>query len=184
MSHFNANCAQGNVSSLLRFLIPNIQMAETPTNNDCIILYGTQTGTAEDLAEQLGEELLKQNVLCRIENMFDIEIDTVKEYKRLFVVVSTWGDGDPPDDAEEFHQEMSEAKDGLLKGTEFAVFGLGDTGYEQFCQCGIEFDNFLEKAGSKRILPRVDADIDFEEDFATWANDVQSKLLQPNLLSV
>ena len=159
-------------------------MASTSTIKDFLILYGTQTGTAEDLAEQLGEELSNNNANHRIENMFDISLDVVKEYKRIFILVSTWGDGEPPDDAEGFHQELSEAEAGSLEGTEFAVFGLGDTGYEQFCQCGIEFDRFLEAAGSKRLIQRVDADIDFDDDFDSWISQIQTKVLQPNLLSV
>ena len=151
-------------------------MEDASLNQDILILFGTQTGTAEDLAEQLGDGLMVNDISHRIENMFDITLEVVKSYQHIFMIVSTWGEGDPPDDAEALYEELKRASSEALKGSNFAVFGLGDTGYEYFCQSGIDFDRMMEQAGSKRLLARVDADIDFDDDFTKWALAVQSHI--------
>ena len=151
-------------------------MTTTPSQNDTLILFGTQTGTAEDLAEQLSESFNDCGITNQLENMFDVDMKLVKTFKHLIIIVSTWGDGEPPDDGEALHLEFSESSNIEFSGIDFAVFGLGDTGYEQFCQCGIDFDAFLEKGGGNRLLNRVDADMDFDEEFDTWAGSL-SKLL-------
>ena len=150
----------------------------TISQNDTLILFGTQTGTAEDLAEQLNEILVNNGIVNRLENMFDVDMEMVTTFKKLIIIVSTWGDGEPPDDGEALHLEFSECSESTFVGIDFAVFGLGDTGYEQFCQCGIDFDTFLEKGGGKRLLNRVDGDMDFDEEFETWSRSI-TKLLTP-----
>jgi len=155
-----------------------MSMTKTSPENKTLILYGTQTGTAEDLAEELAESLSSASVENRVENMFDIEIAEVCDFKNVVTIVSTWGDGDPPDDAEALHSEFEKADEDAFSEQNFAVFGLGDTGYEQFCKCGIDFDNFLEKGGGSRLVPRVDADIDYEDDFENWKSAVTAILEQ------
>ena len=142
-----------------------------------LILYGTQTGTAEELAEQLHETLEGEGLSPRLENMFDISLETAKQYQSILILVSTWGDGDPPDDAEKFHEELKQAPSGSLAGRKFAVFGLGDTGYDAFNQCSKDFDSFFELAGAERLLPRVEADIDFEDDFEIWQEAIKDLLI-------
>lgn len=153
-------------------------MTTTPLQETTLILYGTQTGTAEDLAEQLSNSLQECGVETRLENMFDVNMEIVTNYKKLIIIVSTWGDGEAPDDGEALHLEFSASAEDEFENIDFAVFGLGDTGYEQFCQCGIDFDQFLEQGGGNRLLPRVDADMDFDEAYETWANSLTDILCQ------
>ena len=159
-------------------------MTTTPSQNNTLILFGTQTGTAEDLAEQLSESFSGCGITNRLENMFDVDMKLVKTFKRLIIIVSTWGDGDPPDDGEALHLEFSESSNTEFSEIDFAVFGLGDTGYEQFCQCGIDFDTFLEKGGGNRLLTRVNADMDFDEEFDTSADTLTELLTQDQLQQV
>jgi len=84
--------------------------------NDTYILYGTQTGTAEILAEQLNEELEKGGIPTVCENIFEYKAEDMKTWKRVFIVISTWGDGDPPDDAEGFYADLVGMPDGALEG--------------------------------------------------------------------
>jgi len=136
-----------------------------PSQNNTLILYGTQTGTAEDLAEQLSESFNGCGITNRLENMFDVNMELVTTFKRLIIIVSTWGDGDPPDDGEALHLE----------------FGLGDSGYDQFCQCGIDFDTFLQNGGGNRLLTRVDGDMDFDEEFEEWSHSLANLLINEEL---
>lgn len=148
-----------------------------PSQNNTLILYGTQTGTAEDLAEQLSESFNGCGITNRLENMFDVNMELVTTFKRLIIIVSTWGDGDPPDDGEALHLEFSECSDTQFSEMDFAVFGLGDSGYDQFCQCGIDFDTFLQNGGGNRLLTRVDGDMDFDEEFEEWSHSLAKLLI-------
>lgn len=141
---------------------------------DNLILFGTQTGTAEDLAIELQESLEAIGVKARCENVFDIDTQDLQRYRRVYVFISTWGDGDPPDDAEDFCEWLGECPGGTLSHLEFAVFGLGDRGYEDFCGCGKYVDSKLEKAGAKRLLARVDCDIDVNDEFLDWQDRVKA----------
>ena len=140
--------------------------------NDTYILFGTQTGTTEILALELEEAMKEAGYNCKCENIFEVKVDLLKQIKRVFIVMSTWGDGDPPDDAEDFYTDLISLPDRALYGLEFGVAALGDSGYEQFCQCGINFDEHLERLGGKRIIDRVDCDIDYEASFDNWKNGV------------
>ena len=142
-----------------------------------MVLYGTQTGTAEDLAVELQEALQEQGVQCGCENVFDVDFSLLAKIDRVFIIISTWGDGDPPDDAEGFCEALDGQKAGSLKGLEYAVFALGDSGYELFCECGKTVDTQLAQAGAKRLIDRVDCDIDIDEPFAQWLEKVLSVMI-------
>jgi len=108
-------------------------------------------------------------------NMFDVGVDIMEGREFVFVLVSTWGDGDPPDDAENFCDALrilSELGEERLRGVGFAVFGLGDSHYEQFCRCGKEMDRDLERVGGRRVLERVDCDVDITPSFEKWESEV------------
>ena len=94
----------------------------------------------------------------------------LKNEKKLAIVISTWGEGDPPDDAEEFCFDLYDGKAGDLPGVEFSVCSLGDSSYDDFCGCGRKVEEALVKAGAKKILDRADLDVDFEDGYEEWAN--------------
>lgn len=144
--------------------------------NDTYILYGTQTGTAEDLANELHDALTAADYVAKCENAFEVKAEDAKTWKRLFIVISTWGDGEPPEDGEKFYEDLVAMPDGALQGIEFGVLALGDSGYDQFCQCGIDFDNQLERLGGKRLIQRVDCDIDYEQLSESWIQELTSIL--------
>lgn len=146
--------------------------------NNTYIVYGTQTGTTEDLAEELYDGLKEVGYEATFENIFELKAAQMKEWKRLFVVISTWGDGEPPEDALEFYNDMVAMPDGALSDLEFGVLALGDSGYDQFCQCGIDFDTHLERLGATRIIKRVDCDIDYEEPSEAWIQELIGTLTQ------
>ncbi len=132
-----------------------------------LVLYGTESGNAEGLADMSAKQAKKRGFKPSVKNMADLAPADLAKAGKLLVIVSTWGDGDPPETATDFYNGlMNEAVD--LSGVEFSVCALGDTSYEQFCKTGKEIDARLEKLGAKRILARQDCDVDFEEDHASW----------------
>lgn len=134
------------------------------------ILYGTESGNSEALADLSAKKAKKSGFKPVLVNMADTQPSELKKAENLLVIVSTWGDGDPPETAVSFHQALqSEKLD--LSATTFSVCALGDTSYEQFCQTGKEVDTRLAELGAKRLIDRVDCDVDYDEAHAAWLDD-------------
>ena len=149
--------------------------ATAPANKNITVLYGTESGNSEMLADKFVKAAKKKGHKAKLTNMADISPKDLIGLETLIVIVSTWGDGEPPESAESFHQEFM--KGGVdLKGVEFSVCALGDTSYDQFCQTGIDFDTQLEKLGATRIVDRTDCDVDFDDAYASWEKAVWEKL--------
>ena len=132
-----------------------------------LILYGTESGNSEKLADRAAKEAKKKGIASTVKNMADLSPADLKKHANLLVLVSTWGDGEPPDGATKFYKEFMAGAD-LLPDLRYAVCGLGDTSYEKFCQIGKDFDAKLESLGAKRIAAREDCDVDFEDGFTAW----------------
>ncbi len=139
------------------------------------ILYGTESGNCEELADQLAKTAKKKGFKPSLLNMSDAKVADLKKAEVLLTVVSTWGDGEPPEAAEAFYAELMASTESLA-GVDFAVCALGDTSYELFCETGKQVDAQLEKLGAKRIVDRADCDVDYEETFNKWADSVWAKL--------
>ena len=88
--------------------------------------------------------------------------------KSLIIVSSTWGEGDPPDNAVDFWEALSDDSFEKLESLKYTVLGLGDTNYLAFCGMGKKFDQRLEALGATRFAPRGDCDTDFEEASSAW----------------
>jgi sulfite reductase (NADPH) flavoprotein alpha-component len=99
--------------------------------------------------------------------MSEIFTADLAKASNLLVIVSTWGDGEPPETAVSFYKEFM-AADLSLAGVKFSVCALGDTSYEKFCQIGKDIDARLESLGASRAAVRQDCDVDYEESFAAW----------------
>jgi sulfite reductase (NADPH) flavoprotein alpha-component len=136
------------------------------------VLFGSQTGTAEGLAKKLVKTLKKGNFEPSLQDMSTYERTRLPQEKNLLIITSTYGDGEPPDSALEFHTWlMSDAAPSLAE-VNFSILSLGDSSYPDFCQCGIDFDNRLAALGANRIYPRVDVDVDADVPYAEWSKAV------------
>jgi len=136
------------------------------------ILFGSQTGNAEGLAKKMHKLLSKGNFEAELADMAQYDRSRLPLVKNLLLITSTYGDGEPPDNAADFRSWLLGAGAPALPDLSFSVLALGDTTYPDFCQCGIEFDLRLESLGAKRIFPRVDSDVDFDAPFAEWSSGV------------
>ncbi|MGR9073904.1 MAG: flavodoxin domain-containing protein, partial [Gammaproteobacteria bacterium] len=154
---------------LLQAGAPAVQAPALPLMT---ILYGSQTGNGEGIAENLKEKAAARGFNVRTLDMIDLEPADIANEKILFVIVSTHGEGEPPIAAEKLHHFLNSGDAPGLAGLKYGVFALGDSSYEFFCQTGKDFDAFLENAGAVRILDRVDADVDFEEPAEAWMEQV------------
>ncbi|MEK4357827.1 assimilatory sulfite reductase (NADPH) flavoprotein subunit [Paenibacillus sp. FSL M7-1455] len=143
---------------------------------EATILFGSQTGNCSGLAKKLSKKLSEQGVNVTLSSMSDFKSANLKKIRNLLIVVSTHGEGEPPDNAISFHEFLLGKRAPKLEGVSFSVLALGDTSYEFFCQTGKDFDQRLEELGGTRIVPRVDCDVDFDEAAAGWIDDVVRKL--------
>ncbi|WP_322922292.1 assimilatory sulfite reductase (NADPH) flavoprotein subunit [Paenibacillus campi] len=151
---------------------------------DVTVLFGSQTGNAHGLAKKLAQQLTAQGFDVTLSAMGDYKPNNLKKVNHLFVLASTQGEGDPPDNAIPFYEFLHSKRAPQLTDTKFAVLGLGDTSYEFFCQTGKDFDKRLEELGAQRIVPRADCDVDFEEQAGEWIGQVLAALGEASAASV
>ncbi|MDQ2565302.1 NADPH-dependent assimilatory sulfite reductase flavoprotein subunit, partial [Klebsiella michiganensis] len=132
------------------------------------LISASQTGNARRVAEALRDDLQAAQLNVKLVNAGDYKFKQIASEKLLVVVTSTQGEGEPPEEAVALHKFLFSKKAPKLTDTAFAVFGLGDTSYEFFCQSGKDFDNKLAELGGERLLDRVDADVEYQAAAAEW----------------
>ncbi|MCD1261818.1 assimilatory sulfite reductase (NADPH) flavoprotein subunit [Paenibacillus athensensis] len=145
-------------------------------SKEVTVLFGSQTGKSQGLAKKLTKKLEELGFQPTLSSMADFKPNGLKKVQNLLIVVSTHGEGEPPDSALAFHEFLNSKRAPQLEGLRFSVLALGDTSYEFFCQTGKDFDKRLEELGGKRIVPRMDCDVDFDEAAAEWTNQVLGAL--------
>ncbi|BBR40930.1 sulfite reductase [NADPH] flavoprotein alpha-component [Aeromonas veronii] len=132
------------------------------------ILYGSQTGNAKGVASAIKAQAEARGLPVTLASMADYKPKQLKKESHLLVVVSTYGEGEPPESAVDLFEQLKKGKIGKLDGLKFAVLGLGDSSYEFFCQTGKDFDNFLATAGGERIYELASLDVDYQDAAKAW----------------
>lgn len=140
------------------------------------LISASQTGNARRLAEQLRDDLLAAKLNVNLVNAGDYKFKQIAQERLLIVVASTQGEGEPAEEAVALHKFLFSKKAPKLPETAFAVFGLGDTSYEHFCQAGKDFDSKLAELGAQRLLDRVDADVEYQESAQQWRQQIVAAL--------
>ena len=146
---------------------------------EIVIAFGSESGTAGDLALEVQKHLQDQNMPTKFFDLDDFTLNDLQAADYFLLVTSTHGDGEPPYNAERFYGDLMEASVSLSQ-LSFSVCALGDRTYDQFCQCGKDFDQRLEALGGKRFVARTDCDVDFDEPFDAWLEQVTQKLKEIN----
>lgn len=146
--------------------------SESQTNNDrhITVVYGSETGNAQSLAEIFADRLVEHNYTVKLTAMDEIKQKEFKKVEDLFVITATHGEGDPPDNALTFHEFIHSRKAPKLENVRFSVLALGDESYEYFCQTGKDFDAKLLELGAERLTDRQDCDLDFDDLAEKWMN--------------
>ena len=153
-----------------------VKQQEKILSKEVTILYGSQTGNAQRIAENAAKELEETGFQVAVSSMSDFKPNQLKKVKNLLIAVSTHGEGDPPDNALTFHEFLNGRRAPKLDDLQFSVLSLGDSSYEFFCQTGKDFDERLEELGGKRLYPRVDCDLDYDEPATEWLEGVIASL--------
>jgi len=148
--------------------VPALATAAPAALTPLTILFGSQTGTSEAIAKKAAKAAAKRGFAATVTDMRTFEVGKLPAAKNILLVTSTYGDGEPPDNAKALHAALTSGKVPSLTDLRFSVCALGDTNYTHFCKCGREFDALLEKCGATRATARVDCDLDYDAAFASW----------------
>jgi sulfite reductase (NADPH) flavoprotein alpha-component len=140
------------------------------------ILWGSQSGNARNLANVVADELDSNGIENTVLDMGEVDPSEIFSFKNLLIVTSTYGDGEAPDNASNWHSFVKFEEDLNLSHLNYAVLGLGDTYYPHFNQCGKDFDEYLSKRGALALLPRIDCDLYYEEQYGDWLKKLISVL--------
>lgn len=147
-----------------------------------LILYGTVTGNAEICAERVADMARTRGYDPVIESMAATEPEVLTQFDAALIITSTYGDGEPPDGTEDFYEAVVNARRVMPTRLRYSVLALGDSCYDQFCKCGRDYDEVLEKTGATRICPRVDCDTDYNEGAERWIEAVFAALEEERAL--
>ncbi|UJD87942.1 NADPH-dependent assimilatory sulfite reductase flavoprotein subunit [Rahnella aquatilis] len=142
------------------------------------LISASQTGNARRVAEQLRDDLIAAKINVNLVNAGDYKFKQIGQEKLLLIVASTQGEGEQAEEAVALHKFLQSKKAPNMKDTAFAVFALGDTSYEFFCQAGKDFDTRLGELGAERLLDRVDADVEYKEAAENWRKRIVDVLKQ------
>jgi sulfite reductase (NADPH) flavoprotein alpha-component len=142
------------------------------------ILYGTETGNSLEVAKTVVQAAIRRGLEPELCDLSDYEAEQLGPGQDVLIVVSTSGEGDPPQSVEPFFKAVEGEGAGDLAGLRYSVLALGDSAYDYFCEAGKRLDRRLEELGASRLTPRVDCDIDYEEPAEAWANDVLDLLAE------
>ena len=146
------------------------------------VLFGSQSGNAESIAKRLVKEAKKQGYEATIAALEKASPAALAQEKCALIVTSTWGEGDPPDNAVKFWEQLKSENDLKLSSLNYSVLALGDTNYQHFCGFGKTLDSRLEALGAKRIFERVDCNVDFEAGAARWQTGIFEALKSVDLM--
>nr|WP_290371459.1 sulfite reductase subunit alpha [Paenibacillus sp. JJ-223] len=145
------------------------------------LLWASQTGNAEDVANECSRKFRAAGLDTRLVCMNEYAIADLASEQNAVFISSTFGAGDPPDNGEAFWHALKSDNAPRLHGLRYAVLGLGDSSYDEFCGFARNLDARLEQLGASRLTDRVDCDTDFEQQIAPWIGQIEIKVKEAPL---
>lgn len=150
-----------------------IHRSADPVPSELIwIVYGTHTGNSEQLAAETARYLGRAGLETKVTDMESFAFQDLASIRRLLIIVSTDGDGEPPIMAEDLLAYLHSDASPRLPNLRYSVLALGDTCYYRFCQTGKDFDSALQHLGAIRLMDRMDLDTDYDQDYQRWLESV------------
>lgn len=150
-------------------LVAVAETAPTALEERLTIVYGSQTGNSRRVAEQLASRTQAAGLPVRLLRAGAYPLRELAQERHLLVVISSQGDGDPPDDAIGFCEFIAGKRAPKLPQLKFSVLGLGDSSYPKYCAVSRELDARLAELGGTRVVALGEADVDFEGSAASWS---------------
>ena len=168
--------AAGGQQTLAAQTAPASLASNAASEHTLSVLYGSQTGNGEEIALALVDRARTQGFTAEAFSLADYKPANLKRETLVTFIISTHGEGDPPDDAEIFHEFLLSAKAPKLADLKYSVLALGDSSYVNFCQTGREFDARLAELGAERFAAVVECDLDYDDAASDWSEAVLAEL--------
>ncbi|MFU8908456.1 NADPH-dependent assimilatory sulfite reductase flavoprotein subunit [Proteus sp. DFP240708] len=153
-----------------------VNSVHVPEQETITLISASQTGNARHLAEQLRDNLVAHKLNVELYSAGEYKFKQIHKTTTLIIIASTQGEGDPPEEAIAFYKYLNSKKAAEMKETAYAVLSLGDTSYEHFCKAGKDFDERIAQLGATRLLPRVDADVEYQSVADEWIKQLTELL--------
>ena len=164
----------GLLAGMFSRVLPLGVSAKTENKPALTLLWASQTGNAENLAQIYAQQLSANGWAVNVQPMNDYSVEKLVQDKFAVFITSTFGDGDAPDNGGDFWHQLNTDAD--LSQLQFALLALGDSNYGQFCGHGKKLFARLKILGAKSLVDRVDCDVDFEEPAKYWFSQLTEKL--------
>jgi len=164
----------GYLAGRLAEKLPVSSAPQTLTGASLSIIYATETGNAEGIATRLAARLEQQGTRAELHAMGDFRPTALRKLNQVVFIISTHGEGDPPDEALELFEYLDSKRAPELPELNYRVLALGDRSYSKFCEAGRQLDEKLQKLGAQAFGVRVECDVDFEPD----SNQLTDEVLQ------
>lgn len=152
-------------------------VAPASTGQPVTILWGSQTGNSQTLGKKLSKTLAAKGHSPTLRDMAEVTPADLLEVENLLIITSTYGDGEPPDNAAALHSALHAEDAPQLPKLQFSVLALGDSNYAEFCKCGRDFHTRLSALGAKPMVDLIESDVDYDEPFATWIRELEKALI-------
>ena len=154
--------------------------AELLSAEPLTIVFASESGNSEKLASDMARQSRKLGFKPTLMDMADLDLAALKAASRLVVIAATWGEGEPPGRAAPVYAALMREGAPSLDGVEYGVLALGDTAYAEFCAVGKRIDERLAELGGKRVVDRIDCDLDFAEPASHWIGAALKALTPPD----
>ncbi len=141
-----------------------------------LVAFGSQTGSAGNLAKSISREADRRGFQSTLKELNTVSPADLAAQSLCVLVTSTWGDGDLPDNGVEFWNALRGDTAPRMESLRFAVLGLGDKNYADFCGAARKLDERLATLGARRLVPRGECDVDFQAAAAAWTASLWSAL--------
>jgi len=138
------------------------------------VLYASQTGTGEGIASELASQLQQAGWSVDLQSMSSVKPAQLKKLQHVALVISTHGEGDPPDDALDWFDYLKSSRAPRLESLNFTVLALGDRSYEKYCEAGRQLEQLLLATGARPYFARVECDLDYASNAEQWSSQVLS----------
>lgn len=135
------------------------------------ILFGTQTGNAEQMASDVASGAIKRGFNPVVLPLNAISLDVLRNLRRVLIVTSSYGDGEMPDSAQQFWEALDSDDPATLENLTYSVMAMGDSGYDRFCNAGRLIDERLGSRGALRVTDRADCDVNYATKGFAWVDD-------------
>ena len=172
---------KGYLDALNCALAPGSSSASTPVATTIVtaglpitILWGSQTGNSEALGRKVSKMLASKGHIPTLRDMAEVSPADLAVSGNVLIITSTYGDGEPPDNAVTLHAALHASDAPLLSAVNFSILALGDSNYPDFCKCGRDFHNRLTDLGATPLTPITEADVDYDEPFANWIKALEN----------